>query len=53
MPRPLYYLSKCYHTFVYKKKALARFTMLSIMDYGHMKAKSQILCDPNSNPTPK
>ena len=22
-------------------------------DYGHMKAKSQILCGPNSNPTPK
>ena len=22
-------------------------------DYGHTKAKSQILCNPNSNPTPK
>jgi hypothetical protein len=28
------------------------FTMY-FTDYGHTKAKSQILCDPNSNPTPK
>ena len=27
--------------------------MHSYTDYGHTKAKSQILCGPNSNPTPK
>ena len=27
--------------------------LLSATDYGHTKAKSLILCDPNSNPNPK
>ena len=28
-------------------------TLLYFTDYGHMKAKSPILCGPNSNPNPK